>query len=231
MSVGSRILLKTIRAATSSWARIPRPPLRPRKPFLTLNGLCSRVQHVVTIPHQRPGIVTARQRQNATRVSRPPAARSACSRASLLRSGWTGMVRRQFRVIKQWALADGGAFAARCGYEPAADKFRALDQHDDLRELPLGHLAELVDRCQVTWRGGQQGLDPIERQARALRGADDREPAHRVCVIYPLPAHPTWCRQKPDLLVVADGRRGLAGTPGQGADAQQRTTGRLRNGR
>jgi hypothetical protein len=52
---------------------------------------------------------------------------------------------RQGRVVEQRAPVEVGAFAARGQFEPAADQFAALDQGDDLRELPAGHLAKKFD--------------------------------------------------------------------------------------
>ena len=78
------------------------------------------------------------------------------------------------RVVEERALVKVGALAACGAFEPVANELAAFDQGGDLRELAVGHFPQPVDRLTVIGRRGQQQLDLVERQARAL--AADRAP-------------------------------------------------------
>src|SRR6516225_990273 len=78
----------------------------------------------------------------------------------------------QVRIVEERALSEIRAFAARGRLQPAEDEPGALEQRGDLRELAVGHLAEPIGRRLVPGRGGQQRLDLLQGQARALRGVD-----------------------------------------------------------
>jgi hypothetical protein len=49
-----------------------------------------------------------------------------------------------------------------------ANELAAFDQGGDLRELAVSHVLQPVDRLTVIGRRGQQQLNLVERQARAL---------------------------------------------------------------
>src|SRR6266487_2274483 len=158
--------------------------------------------------------IPASRGQGYKSPSAPPRSRPA---------GVVGVVAGQRgRVVEERALVKIGALAARGALQPAADKLDALDLGRDLRQLPVGQVAEPGGRRAVVRRCGQQFLDLIEGQARPLRGVDHRERAHDTRVIPARPADPHRRGQQPDLLVVADRGRALAGQPGHRADAEQR---------
>src|SRR5215467_5538918 len=136
-------------------------------------------------------------------------------RVLLVRQKLVAEVIEQRALIEVRALAPGGAF------EPAAHEFTALDQGHDLGELPVGHLAEPVDRRRVIRRYRKQHPDLIEGKAGPLPRLDHRERPHDARVIPAPPAHAHRLRQQPDLLVVADRGRALVRQPGHLANRQR----------
>src|SRR5262249_21017176 len=116
-------------------------------------------------------------------------------------------------------------------YQATVDFCANYDQNSfdpgyDSEPLSFCHVPQPVDRLTVIGRRGQQQLDLVERQARALAGVDYRQGAHGVVVVAALPGHAGRWGQQPDLLVVADRGRALARKGGQLADGQQRGTAR-----
>jgi hypothetical protein len=79
----------------------------------------------------------------------------------------------------------------------------------------------LDHRGTTSWPAGEQVPDVVEREARALRGVDDGEPAHRGIVIATLAAAAEGLGKQPDVLVITDRGGAPAGQPREFSDGQQ----------
>ena len=113
-------------------------------------------------------------------------------------------------------------FATGRRRQPLLHQLGSLDHRGHLPQLPSSHRAQVLDRPgAISGLTSEQVPDVIERQARAPRGVDDGEPAHRGIVVSTLAAAADGLGKKPDLFVIADRGRAPTGQPREFPDGQQ----------